>query len=136
MIRRSFLATACAFILAPAAFAGDTVNYTEGLIENALADGKTVFVDFATDWCSTCARQERVIGQLRSENPAYNENILFVRVDWDKFSTAPISVMNNIPRRSTLVVFSGEEELGRIVAGTGKAEIKALLDTALNAASS
>ncbi len=40
----------------------------------------------------------------------------------------------SIPRRSTLVVLQGDKELGRIVAQTGKAEIKALVDTALAAA--
>jgi hypothetical protein len=40
----------------------------------------------------------------------------------------------NIPRRSTLVVLKGDQELGRIVAGTRKGDIKALLDRALQAA--
>ena len=47
-----------------------------------------------------------------------------------------LSRMLNIPRRSTLVVLKGEQELGRLVAQTGKAEIKALMDTALGAATS
>jgi hypothetical protein len=41
-----------------------------------------------------------------------------------------------IPRRSTLVVLRGNQELGRIVAQTGRDEIKALMDTALAAANS
>ena len=40
----------------------------------------------------------------------------------------------NIPRRSTLVALEGGQEIGRIVAGTSKAEIPALFDTALAAA--
>jgi len=116
--------------------AGETVDYAPGLIQEALANGKTVFVDFAADWCSTCARQERVINALRGENPAYNENIMFVRVDWDEFGRAEVSTSRNIPRRSTLLVLRGEEELGRIVAGTATEEIQALLDTALSAATS
>jgi len=38
------------------------------------------------------------------------------------------------PRRSTLVALKGEQELGRLVAVTDRAEIQALLDTALTAA--
>lgn len=116
--------------------AGDTVDYTPGLIQDALAEGKTVFVDFAADWCSTCARQERVINALRDENPAYDENILFVRVDWDEFGREEVSTSRNIPRRSTLLVLRGDDELGRIVAGTSTEAIKTLLDTALSAATS
>jgi thiol-disulfide isomerase/thioredoxin len=116
--------------------AGDTIDYTPGFIQEALADGKTLFVDFAADWCSTCARQERVINALRAENPAYDENIVFVRVDWDDFGREEVSTSRNIPRRSTLLVLRGEDELGRIVAGTGADEIRSLLDTALTAATS
>lgn len=75
-----------------------------------------------------------MIGALKAENPAYAEAITFVNVDWDTYRTAELTRSLNIPRRSTLVVLKGDAELGRIVAGTGKSEIKALLDTALTAA--
>lgn len=103
-------------------------------IATALAEGKTVFVDFTTDWCSTCAAQDRAMEALRSANPEYDANIVFVRVDYDKFGNAPVATSRNIPRRSTLIVLKGEQELGRIVAGTSKSDIKALMDTALKAA--
>lgn len=137
MNRREFLVTAATASALPfAAFAGNAIDYKDGVIEKALSEGKTVFVDYATDWCTTCARQERVIQQLRAENPAYNANITFVRVDWDKYSSRPVATDRRIPRRSTLIVLKGDQELGRIVAGTSKNQIKALMDTALTAATS
>ncbi len=114
--------------------AGETVDYTPGLIQAALNEGKTVFVDYAADWCGTCARQARVIGQLRGDNPAYNEQILFVRVDWDQYGQHEVATSRNIPRRSTLLVLKGDQELGRTVAGTDVETIRGLLDTALAAA--
>lgn len=135
MKRRAFIATTTAALaLGSAAFAGGaaTVDYKPGVIKNALAEGKTVFVDFAADWCGTCRRQERVINALRKDNPGYNA-MLFVRVDWDEYGRAPIAFDYDIPRRSTLLVLKGEDELGRIVAGTGEKEIKALLDKGLAA---
>lgn len=105
-------------------------------IAKALAEGKTVFVDYAADWCSTCAAQARVITALRAENPAYDENIVFVRVDWDLWGDAPVATSRNIPRRSTLIALKGDRELGRIIAGTSRSAIKALLDAALAAAAS
>ena len=57
-------------------------------------------------------------------------------MDWDIHSRSKLSKELKIPRRSTLVVLSGDEELGRIVAGTSKSKIKELLDTALTAAMS
>lgn len=135
MKRRSFIAlTAAAMAIAPAAMAGGakTVDYRPGVIKNALADGKTVFVDYAADWCSTCARQERVIEALRKSNPAYN-SMVFVRVDWDKYGRKSVTRDRGVPRRSTLILLKGDDELGRIVAGTGEREIKALLDKGLAA---
>ena len=131
MHRRKFLTSAAAMALAGPAFAATGTAYTPGLVNKMLAAGETVFVDFYTDWCTTCRRQERVINALLAENPDYKANISFVSVDWDKFASSKLSVRLNIPRRSTLVVLRGDKELGRIVAGTRETEIKALLDTAL-----
>lgn len=133
MNRRTFLTAAAVALAVSPAFAGE--DYTPGAIKSALAEGKTVFVDYATDWCSTCARQERVIAKLRSENPAYDATMVFIRVDWDKFGSHDVATSRNIPRRSTLLVLKGDQELGRIVAGTSESDIKALMDRGLAAAS-
>jgi thiol-disulfide isomerase/thioredoxin len=139
MKRRTFIATSlAATAIAPAAFAMEkaTLDYKNGLVKELLAEGKTVFIDYTTDWCSTCASQRRKMTQLRDENDAYDANITFVSVDWDKFGNRAIASEYRIPRRSTLLVLKGDAELGRIVAGTGLNDIKALMDTALNAATS
>lgn len=134
MKRRTFLTLSTGAALAPLAARAAVMDYTPGLVTQALADGKTVFLDFKASWCSTCAAQERVINALRSDNPAYDASIAFINVDWDQHGKSELAKSLNIPRRSTLVVLKGDKELGRIVAGTGKAEIKALMDTALAAA--
>ena len=93
-----------------------------------------MFLDFKADWCSTCAAQERVINALLQENSAYEANVVFVNVDWDQYRGDDLTQRLRIPRRSTLVVLKGNQELGRIVAGTSRDDIKALMDTALSAA--
>ena len=99
MKRRSLLALALAAAVAPAAaFADDFIEYKPGVIENALADGKTVFVDFSATWCSTCKRQERVINALRADNPAYDDAFTFVQVDWDTYSRHEVTTSRAIPR--------------------------------------
>ncbi|MFK7853327.1 MAG: thioredoxin domain-containing protein [Granulosicoccus sp.] len=110
-----------------------TLDYTPGLLTEKLAAGETVLVDFAADWCSTCKRQERVISELREANPSFDEAITFVRVDWDKYGSADVATSRNIPRRSTLLLLRGDEELGRIIAGTSAEEIKSLLELGLTA---
>lgn len=140
MNRRDFIAlTAAVSLAAPlpalaemAELAGD-LAYSPEALEAALADGQTVFLDFKASWCTTCAAQGRVIGALRGENPAYDQGITFMTVDWDQWGQSRIVEDLNVPRRSTLIVLRGDQELGRIVAGTAQTEIKALLDRALQA---
>ena len=130
--RRSFiLATAATALVAPASAEAQTLDYTPGVVDQLLAAGETVFLDFAADWCSTCSRQERVIDDLRASNPAYNSAITFVRVDWDQHGSGDLSQRLAVPRRSTLIVLRGDQELGRIVAGTSRSDIEALLNAGL-----
>lgn len=132
MDRRTFLIASAAATLPFAARA--VTPYTPGLVKERLAAGEVVFVDFKASWCSTCAAQDRVIKALKDENPAYEAQVTFVDVDWDEFGKGALSKELNIPRRSTLVVLKGDAELGRIVAGTSRKDIKALMDIALEAA--
>ena len=135
MNRRSFLMTTAAVTLAlPLRANAAMVDYTPDLLQAELSAGKTVFLDFKASWCSTCAAQERVINALLQENPAYAQSISFIAVDWDQWGDGDLVRELNVPRRSTLVVLKGDQELGRIVAGTGRDEIKALMDLALQAA--
>jgi len=136
MKRREFIALAAASTFVPLATFAEPANYTPGMAKKALAEGKTVFLDFSASWCGTCAAQGRVIDALREENPDYNKNITFLKVDWDNYGNGELSNKLRIPRRSTLVVLKGDKELGRIVAGTARKQIKALMDAALTAATS
>lgn len=135
MLRRDFLILGAAAALFPTIGFAGTRDYKPGLVGKELAAGKTVFLDFTATWCSTCAAQGRVIEALKSENAAYDQTISFIDVDWDTYRNDSLTKSLNIPRRSTLVVLRGNKELGRIVAGTSRKDIKKLMDVALNATS-
>jgi thiol-disulfide isomerase/thioredoxin len=134
MNRRTLLLSASALALASPLLADERTFYTPGMAEAAMEAGEVIILNFWTDWCSTCAAQERMIAQLMAENPAYAAKVRFIVVDWDEHGDGDLSRALKIPRRSTLVALKGKEEIVRIVAGTGKAEIKALFDAALAAA--
>ncbi len=136
MNRRDLLKSAAALAVLPlmarSVSAAGVVDYTPGAIDAALARGETLFVDYSARWCGTCARQERVITSLREANPAYNNAMTFIRVDWDQWGRHEVTTSRSIPRRSTLLVLRGDAELGRIVAGTSEAQIKELMDLGLS----
>lgn len=134
MNRRTLLLSTGALLLAGPLRADDRTFYVPGMAESAMEAGEVIILDFWASWCSTCIAQERVIAALMAENPDYASKIRFIVVDWDQHGDGPLSRSLRIPRRSTLVALKGRQEIGRIVAGTGKAQIKALFDTALAAA--
>lgn len=133
MNRRHFLITTTALVAMPIAAlaAEEWIDYQPGVIQSLLDEGKTVLVDYSAVWCSTCKAQERVMDDLRAFNPAYNEAMVFVRVDWDDYGRHTVTTSRKIPRRSTLLVLRGSEELGRIAAGTRVADIEALMNLGL-----
>lgn len=134
MNRRTLLAASAALLLAGPLRADERTFYTPGLAEAAMESGEVLILDFWASWCSTCRAQERVIARLMAENADYGRKIRFIVVDWDQHGDGELSRALKIPRRSTLVALKGRQEIGRIVAGTGAAEIKALFDAALAAA--
>ncbi|MCR9087005.1 MAG: thioredoxin family protein [Rhodobacteraceae bacterium] len=134
MDRRHFLvsATALAAVAALPAHAGSgALAYQPGLVTERLAAGDTVFLDFKASWCTTCRAQGRQIEALKAENPAYADRITFIDVDWDEWKGSDIVARLNVPRRSTLIVLRGDQELGRVVANPRREDIKALMDLGL-----
>ena len=130
--RRQVLTGAAALSLMPLARTAEAmIDYAPGLVQQRLAAGETVFVDFSATWCSTCRAQGRVIEALRADESAYDAAMTFVKVDWDTHGNGELAQSLNIPRRSTLVVLRGEQELGRVVAQTSEADIRALMDLGL-----
>ncbi len=119
------------FFFALQAQAFNALDYTPGLIKQRIAAGETVLVDYYTTWCSTCAAQGRAISALMESNPNYEKHITFIKVDWDKYANHEVSTSRNIPRRSSLVLLRGEDELGRLIAVSNRTSIKNLLDRGL-----
>ena len=77
MDRRHFLISLAAAASAGPVLAGSGKDYTEGLVEQELDAGKTVFVVFSAKWCSTCRVQEVKMDELKAANPHYEANVSF-----------------------------------------------------------
>ena len=131
--RRNILGLAVAGAMAMVslpAMAGNVVEYDDASLQTAVNTGEPYLLDFSATWCGTCKAQERVLDALQAENAAYN-GIQVLRVDWDTHRSGPLVSTLAIPRRSTLVMMQGQTELGRIVAGTSRGQIQALMDLGL-----
>lgn len=105
--------------------------YAPGLAEAAMQRGERIVLMFSADWCSTCRRQERIINALRAADPRIDAGLTVIRVDWDQYGDGDLARRFAVPRRSTLIALRGEQELDRIVAGTGEAAIRALFERAM-----
>lgn len=135
MKRRTFLTALPAATLLPGLASAKPLDYAPGLINTRVDAGETVFLDYKASWCGTCKAQERVMNKLKAANPAYEANITFINIDWDTWGRTEVVSSLNVVRRSTLIAIGPDrKEIGRIVAGTGEAEIKALMDAALSVA--
>ena len=137
MNRRDFIALTAAVSLVPAlGQAAATMDYTPGLIQKHLDAGDTVYVDFRTSWCSTCRAMTRRLDLMREGNAAFDENVVFIVVDYDRFGNSELTNRLGVTSRSTHLVLKGEDELGRVYAKSSERAIGGLLNIALEAATS
>ena len=63
-------------------------------------------------------------------NPEYRA-VTVMRVDWTTHGDSDIVRELDVRRRSTLVMFSGGREVGRVIAKTSRGDIEALFKAAL-----
>ncbi len=67
---------------------------------------------------------------LIDSNPEYAA-VKLIRADWDKHGKSGLRKELKIPRRSTLLMFKGGEEVARVVAQTDKQVIEDLFKSVI-----
>jgi thiol-disulfide isomerase/thioredoxin len=107
------------------AFAGEA--FTQERFDSLQADGKTVLVDVAADWCPTCKKQETIIKAWLSNNPDKELHVL--RVDFD--TQKDLVTHFRAPRQSTLLLYKNNQQLWFSVAETRDEVITAAIEQAL-----
>jgi len=109
------------------AFAFDAKPYTADALASAQATGKPVLVEVFAPWCPTCRAQNSVLDKLATE--ARFKDFIVLRVDFDSQKDEVRKLQAR--SQSTLIVFRGTQERGRVVGDAAEASLSALLAKAL-----
>ncbi len=125
--RRTFVALALALPVAAALPAIGASKYSPAVLAEAQKSGKPVLVDVTAPWCPTCKAQKVVLNELNKQ--ARFKSFVTIEVDFDTQKDALKTL--KATSQSTLIVYKGDKEVGRLAGETKKEAIEALLAKAL-----
>jgi len=123
----AFLAAVATGLATGAASAAARVPFDRAAFDAAVKAGGPVLVDVSATWCATCHAQEAVLADLM-QFPPYDAFKTFV-VDYD--TEKDIMRSFGTQQRSTLIVYKGGAEVGRLTGDTRADVIEALLARAV-----
>lgn len=92
----------------------------------AQQDGRSILVHVTATWCGTCQQQLRIVANL-ANHPDYRDLEIF-QLDFDSQREAS---QHFNARQSTMIVYRGGQEVGRIFADANPTSIETLLRKAL-----
>jgi thiol:disulfide interchange protein len=125
--RRTFAAIAIALTAATVIPAFAATRFTPAALAEAQKAGKSILVEVSAPWCSVCKAQKVVLGDLGKQE-RFKKLVTF-EVDFDTQKDALKAL--NVRMQSTLIVFKGDKEMGRLAYDAKKESIEALLAKAL-----
>jgi thiol-disulfide isomerase/thioredoxin len=126
ILRRNFVAVAILAAVSVPALAMSSA-FTSDSFMAAQKGGKSLLVDVSAPWCPVCKAQQAVLGELGKQERF--KSIVTLKVDFDSQKDALKALKAD--KQSTLIVFKGDKEVGRVVGETKKEAIEALLAKAL-----
>jgi len=94
--------------------------FSMAALKTAQAAGKPILVDVFAPWCPTCRAQAPTIEKL-SKDPAY-KGLIILRLDYDN-QTAEKKALG-VTKQSTLIVYKGNREVGRVVGITDPGQLR------------
>jgi len=101
--------------------------YDQAAFKAAQDSGKPVLVEIHASWCPTCKAQSAVLEPMLKQDD-FKAMAVF-RVDFDEQKSVVRAFKADM--QSTLIVFKGATEVGRVVGETDAGAIEALLRKAI-----
>ena len=120
-----FFLAALALGTSVTALAVENEPFTQERFEQLQAAGAKILVDISAPWCPDCKKQQAVLTDYQAQNPDSGLHILVVDFDTQKEWVTHFKA----PRQSTLILFSGAEQVWFSVAETRQEEIFTALDS-------
>ena len=124
--RRTLIAAAVVAAAALPALAA-SMKFTPEDLAAAQKTGKPVLVEVTAPWCPTCKAQKAVMAELDKQDRFKS----FVKLEVDFDSQKDALRFLKATSQSTMIVYKGDKEMGRLVGDTKKEAIEALLAKAL-----
>lgn len=107
------------------ALAATTKPYDQSAFDAAQNQKDPILVFVEASWCPTCARERVVLHELY-DKPEF-KNLQVFDVDFD--SSKPLLRRLHVQMQSTLIVYHGTRETGRLTGATDRGVILRLLET-------
>ena len=108
-----------------AAHAATVQPYKQAAFEAAQDKGDSILIFVEASWCPTCAKERPILAQLYA-TPEFAHLKVF-DVDFD--TSKPLLRQLGVQMQSTLIVYRGTRETGRMTGATDPTVIKRLLET-------
>ena len=105
--------------------AATVLPYQQAAFDAAQKSGEPVLIFVEASWCPTCAKERPILQQLYG-TPEF-ANLKVFDVDFD--TSKPLLRQLGVQMQSTLIVYHGAKETGRMTGATDPAVIKRLLET-------
>lgn len=100
-----------------------SVNYSDDVFAAAQQAGKQIVIDVWKKGCSTCKAQHPTIEEAKKIYP----NAVFLKINFSDQKKAVEKF--NVVKQSTIIVFKGDKETGRVVGETDKQKLLELIST-------
>lgn len=97
-------------------------DLTQSEVQTLQKEGKKILLDLWAPWCGPC---RMLIPRLEAMSSEYDD-IEFVKINVDENREFAMSLrVRNVP---TVIIFNGEEEIGRIIGTKSDSEYKEILN--------
>lgn len=124
--RRLALALLACAALAPLSASAEAARFEQSAFDAALQSGAPMLVEVSAPWCPTCRAQKAVLADLLPD--ARYAGLVHLDVDFD--SQKDVVRALDARQQSTLIVYTGGKEVGRVVGETDPEAIAALVGAA------